>query len=109
MASSTLILPLVLLLRDEVVHVAVSLSELHLMHSLTYVPVEEGLPAEYSAAASEGDYRLEAMGWDVAVGHLDIVGDPPAEQLLALFCTLNISSTSFSDISPQKTAYTMRY
>lgn len=67
--------------RDEVVHVAVSLSELHLMHSLTYVPVEEGLPAEHGrAVASEGDYRLEAMGWDVAVGHLDIVGIHSKEQ-----------------------------
>ena len=43
--------PLLVLLvfRGEVVPVAVSLSELHLMHSLTYVPVEEGLPEEHGS------------------------------------------------------------
>ena len=35
-----------LVLGDEVIHVALSLSELHLIHALTCVPVEEGLLAE---------------------------------------------------------------
>merc|ERR1719465_356002 len=35
-----------LVLRDKVVHVALRFSELHLVHSLTRVPVQEGLAAE---------------------------------------------------------------
>merc|ERR1719453_146034 len=36
-----------LVLRDEVVHVGLGLRELHLVHALTGVPVEEGLAAEH--------------------------------------------------------------
>ena len=80
-----------LVLGDEVVHVARSLSELHLIHALTCVPVEEGLLAEHGsellrdaleqlldgcAVANEGDCHLETTGWDVANSCLGIVGDP---------------------------------
>ena len=34
-----------LVLRDKIVHVGLGLSELHLVHSLTGVPVQEGLPS----------------------------------------------------------------
>merc|ERR1712171_11787 len=37
-----------LVLRDKIVHVGLSLSEFHFVHTLTGVPVEEGLPAEHS-------------------------------------------------------------
>merc|ERR1712121_403974 len=37
-----------LVLRDQVVHVALSLSELHLIHTLTSVPMEESLAPEHS-------------------------------------------------------------
>merc|ERR1719454_525001 len=40
-----------LVLRHEVVHVGLSLGELHLVHALTGVPVEEGLTAEHSGEA----------------------------------------------------------
>jgi hypothetical protein len=36
-----------LILRDEVIHVALGLGELHLVHAFTCVPEEEGLPAEH--------------------------------------------------------------
>ena len=38
-----------LVLRDKVVHVGLGLSELHLVHALTSVPVEEGLPPEHGS------------------------------------------------------------
>merc|ERR1711881_75231 len=80
-----------LVLRDEIVHVGLSLSELHLVHALTGVPVEEGLAAEHSGellanalehlldgsgVSEEGDGHLESLGWDIADGGLDVVGDP---------------------------------
>merc|ERR1712227_243670 len=37
-----------LVLGDQVVHVTLGLRELHLVHALTGVPVEEGLAAEHS-------------------------------------------------------------
>merc|ERR1712185_359243 len=37
-----------LVLGDQVVHVALSLRELHLVHALTRVPVKEGLAAEHT-------------------------------------------------------------
>merc|ERR1719320_643897 len=38
---------ILLVLADEVVYVALCLGELHLVHSLSGVPVEEGFPAEH--------------------------------------------------------------
>ena len=80
-----------LILRHKVIHVALGLGELHLIHPLSGVPVEEGLAAEHGcellrdppeklldgrAVADEGGGHLEATGWDVANGRLDIVGNP---------------------------------
>merc|ERR1712178_441292 len=36
-----------LVLRDQIVHVALGFSELHLVHTLASVPVEESLPSEH--------------------------------------------------------------
>merc|ERR1712141_29209 len=81
-----------LVFRDQVVHVALGFSELHLIHTLTSVPVEESLAAEHSgellgdtleelldgsAVSNEGSGHLESTGWDVADSGLDVVGDPP--------------------------------
>merc|ERR1719311_1680852 len=41
-----------LVLGDKVVHVGLSLGELHLVHTLTGVPVEECLAAEFTEAES---------------------------------------------------------
>ncbi|KAF1589593.1 UNVERIFIED_CONTAM: hypothetical protein FQV15_0001989, partial [Eudyptes pachyrhynchus] len=75
----------------QVVHVALGLGELHLVHPLARVPVEEGLAAEHGrellrdaleelldgrAVADEGGGHLQPPGRDVADGHLDVVGDP---------------------------------
>merc|ERR1712057_50661 len=38
-----------LVLGDKVVHVGLSLSELHLVHTLTSVPVKEGLATEHAS------------------------------------------------------------
>ena len=38
-----------LILRDEVVHVGLGFSEFHLVHTLTSVPVEESLSAEHGS------------------------------------------------------------
>mmetsp|Transcript_31309 Transcript_31309/g.79466 ORF Transcript_31309/g.79466 Transcript_31309/m.79466 type:complete len:502 (-) Transcript_31309:80-1585(-) len=80
-----------LVLGHEVVHVGLGLGELHLVHALASVPVEEGLAAEHAGellrhtlehlldgrrVADEVDGHLEALGGDVADRGLDVVGDP---------------------------------
>ena len=80
-----------MVLRDEVVHVALSLGELHLIHTLTSVPMEESLSSEHSselladpleelldggAVSDEGGRHLESSGRNVTDGGLDVVGDP---------------------------------
>mmetsp|Transcript_23209 Transcript_23209/g.62912 ORF Transcript_23209/g.62912 Transcript_23209/m.62912 type:complete len:295 (-) Transcript_23209:355-1239(-) len=80
-----------LVLGHEIVEVGLGLGELHLVHALAGVPVEEGLAAEHGGellrdalhnllhaggVANEGDGHLEALGGDVADGGLDVVGDP---------------------------------
>merc|ERR1712159_302335 len=80
-----------LVLGDKIVHVGLSLSELHLVHTLAGVPVKEGLAAEHSSellrhalehlldggrVTNEGSAHLETLGGDVTNGALDVVGDP---------------------------------
>jgi len=80
-----------LVLRDEIVHVGLSLGELHLVHTLTGVPVEEGLSAEHggellanslehlldgSGVSEEGDGHLETLWWDITDGGFDVVWNP---------------------------------
>merc|ERR1740120_229731 len=80
-----------LVLRDEIVHVGLGLSEFHLVHALTGVPVEESLAAEHGGelltntlehlldgggVTEESHGHLETLGGDIADGGLDVVGDP---------------------------------
>merc|ERR1719458_2106630 len=80
-----------LVLRDKVVHVGLGLRELHLVHALTGVPVEECLAPEHSSellghalehlldgggVANEGGTHLQALGWDITHGRFDVIGDP---------------------------------
>mmetsp|Transcript_3409 Transcript_3409/g.5029 ORF Transcript_3409/g.5029 Transcript_3409/m.5029 type:complete len:239 (-) Transcript_3409:751-1467(-) len=80
-----------LVLGDKIVHVGLGLGELHLVHALTGVPVEEGLAAEHggelfcnalhdllhaSRVAHEANGHLETLGRNVANGALHVVGDP---------------------------------
>ncbi|KFV64569.1 hypothetical protein N307_10589, partial [Dryobates pubescens] len=75
----------------QVVHVALSLCELHLVHALASVPVQESLPAEHGrellrnafeqlldgcAVANEGGRHFEAARWNVTDGRLNVIGDP---------------------------------
>ena len=80
-----------LVLGHEIVEVGLSLGELHLVHTLPGVPVEECLSAEHdgellgdalprlldgSGVADEDRRHLHALGRDVADGGLEVVGDP---------------------------------
>ena len=80
-----------LVLRHEVVHVTLGLCELHFVHALPGVPVQEGLPAEHGgelfadaleefldgrAVPDEGGTHLEPARGNVTDGGLDVVGDP---------------------------------
>jgi len=80
-----------LVLRDEIVHVALGLSELHLVHALAGVPVQESLSPEHGGelladsleelldgggVTNEGGGHFEASWWDVANGGLHVVRDP---------------------------------
>ncbi|KFW68788.1 hypothetical protein AS28_04256, partial [Pygoscelis adeliae] len=76
---------------DQVIHVALGLRELHFIHALAGVPVQESLAPEHGrellrdpleelldsrAVANEGGGHLEAARGDVADGRLHVVGDP---------------------------------
>ena len=80
-----------LVLGDEIVHVALGFSEFHLIHTLTGVPVQESLSSEHSGklfaysleelldgggVTDEGGAHLESSWWDVTNGGLDVVWDP---------------------------------
>ncbi len=80
-----------LILGDEIVHVGLGLSELHLIHALASVPMEESLAAEHSSEllgnaledlldsgriSDESGSHLESPGWNVAHGRLHVVRDP---------------------------------
>merc|ERR1719244_2204860 len=80
-----------LIFRDEIVHVGFGFSELHFVHTLTGVPMQESLAPEHSCellgdsleklldggrVADESGGHLEAAGRDVTNGGLDVVGDP---------------------------------
>jgi hypothetical protein len=80
-----------LVLGNQIVHVGLSLSELHLVHTLTSVPMQESLAPEHGSelvtntleelldggrVTDEGGRHLETTGWDGAESGLDVVGDP---------------------------------
>jgi len=80
-----------LVLGDQIVHVALSFGEFHLVHAFSGVPVEEGLAAEHagellsnalehlldaSVVTDEGHGHLQTLGRDVTDGGLNVVGDP---------------------------------
>jgi hypothetical protein len=80
-----------LVLGNQVVHVGLSLSELHLVHTLTSVPMQESLAPEHGSelvtdtleelldggrVTNEGGGHLEAAGRNGAEGGLDVIGDP---------------------------------
>ena len=80
-----------LVLGNEIVHVGLSLGELHLVHTLSGVPMEESLSSEHGSelltnslehlldgggVTEEGNGHLETLWWDIANSRLDVVWDP---------------------------------
>merc|ERR1712159_101392 len=80
-----------LVLRHKIVHIRLSFGELHLVHALTCVPMEECLAAEHcseefchtlehflncSGVPQESYCHLQALWWDIADSCLDVVRDP---------------------------------
>jgi len=80
-----------LVLGDEILHVGLGFSELHLVHTLLGVPMQEGLALEHgselvtdtleelldsSRVSEESDSHLEATRRNVALSGEDVVGDP---------------------------------
>merc|ERR1712184_144054 len=80
-----------LVLGHQVVHVGLGLCELHLVHALASVPVEESLPPEHGGelltnpleqlldgggVTDEGGGHLETSGRNVAHSSLHVVRDP---------------------------------
>ena len=80
-----------LVLGNEIVHVGFGFGELHLVHTFTGIPMEEGLSSEHGGelftdtlehlldgggVTKEGNSHLESLWWDIADGGLDVVGDP---------------------------------
>jgi len=82
---------ILLILGNEIVHVRLSLGELHLVHTLSSVPMEEGLSSEHGGelltnslehlldgggVTKEGNSHLESLWWDIANSRLDVVWNP---------------------------------
>jgi hypothetical protein len=82
---------ILLIFRDEIVHVGFSFGEFHLVHTFTGVPMEEGLSTEHggelfsnslehfldgSGVSEESDGHLESLWWDIANTGFDVVGNP---------------------------------
>jgi hypothetical protein len=80
-----------LVLGDQVVHVGLSLSELHLVHTLTSVPMQESFSSEHGSelvtntleelldggrVTNEGRRHLKATGRNGAESSLNVVWDP---------------------------------
>merc|ERR1719384_1007826 len=90
---------LILILRDEIAHIFVGLLELHLVHALAFVPVQEGLAlihfGELRADALEHALNRRGVGHERAAhrralgrhrndGRFDVVRDPRHEVVLHL-------------------------
>jgi len=82
---------ILLIFRDEIVHVGFGFSELHFVHTLTSIPMEEGLSSEHAGelftnslehlldgggVTEEGNGHLETLWWDIANSGLDVVWNP---------------------------------
>jgi hypothetical protein len=82
---------ILLVFRDQIVHVGFGFSEFHFVHTFTGVPMEESLSSEHSSelfsdslehfldgggVTDESNGHLQALGGDITDGGLDVVGDP---------------------------------
>merc|ERR1719370_2459376 len=86
--SSLLVL---LILANEIVHVTLSLGELHLVHTLASIPMKESFPPEHgskllrdslkelldgSGIVDESGGHLKTPWWNIANSSLDVIGNP---------------------------------
>ena len=82
---------ILLIFRDQIVHVGFGFSEFHFVHTFTSVPVEESFSSEHSSelfsnslehfldssgVTQESDSHFQTFGWDITNGGFDVVGDP---------------------------------
>ena len=80
-----------LVLRNQIIHVGLCLSEFHLVHALPSIPVKEGLSPKHgsemlrnaledlldsSGVSNECASHLKSTWWDVTYSCLHVVGDP---------------------------------
>ena len=68
---------ILLVLRDEIVHVAFGFCEFHLVHALTGIPVQEGLASEHEGELLRNAFKhfLNSSGVaDEGGGHLETLG-----------------------------------
>eukprot|EP00126_Sphaerothecum_destruens_P000258 Sdes_comp10306_c0_seq1m1941 len=111
-----------LVFRDQIVHVRFSFSEFHFVHTFTSVPMQKGLATEHggkllrntfeqfldgSAVSNKGDRHLETTRRNITDGGLDVVGDPfnkvrailvlDVQQLFVNFLHRHASSEEGSD------------
>jgi hypothetical protein len=113
-----------LVLGHEVVHVGLRLGELHLVHALAGVPVQEGLAAEHGGellghalehlldgggVAQEGDGHLEAFGGISQTDALTLLGIHSTKYEEFLLVMLSICSSTFLvGMRPRKSAEQVR-
>merc|ERR1719152_1090524 len=82
---------ILLVLRDQIVHVGFGFSEFHLVHTFSSVPMQESLSSKHSSelfsntfehlldgsgVTDESDGHLQTLWWDITDGGFDIVWDP---------------------------------
>merc|ERR1711865_1238279 len=82
---------ILLIFRDEIVHVGLGFGELHLIHTFSSVPMEESLSSEHSSelfsnslehlldgsgVSEESNGHLKTLWWDIANSGFDVVWDP---------------------------------
>mmetsp|Transcript_13581 Transcript_13581/g.20348 ORF Transcript_13581/g.20348 Transcript_13581/m.20348 type:complete len:207 (-) Transcript_13581:915-1535(-) len=86
--SSILVL---LIFRHQIIKVGLCLCEFHLIHTLSSVPMQEGLTTEHnsellgntlprlldtSGVTNKDTRHLHSAGWDITDGCLEVIGDP---------------------------------
>merc|ERR1719330_654335 len=88
-----------LVLGHEVVHVALRLGELHFVHALPRIPMQESFAAEHGGkklcdtlehllngcrVAGKGNSHLQTLWWNVAYACLNVIGNPLHEVAVAV-------------------------
>jgi hypothetical protein len=82
---------ILLIFRDQIVHVGFGFSEFHFVHTFTSVPVEESFSSEHSSelfsdslehfldsggVTQESDSHFQTFRGNITNGGFDVIGDP---------------------------------